>query len=47
MVMNVKNAKLIFCFVLFGFLTVLSVLLGAFHTFPFCGFAIDSQNYYT
>ena len=44
MVMNVKNTKLIFCFVLFGFLTVLSVFLGAFHTFPFCGFALDSQK---
>ena len=42
--MNVKNTKLIFCFVLFGFLTVLSVFLGAFHTFPFCGFALDSQK---
>ena len=44
MVMNVKNTKLIFCFVLFGFLTVLSVFLGAFHTFSFCGFALDSQK---
>ena len=44
MVMNVKNTKLIFCFLLFGFLTVLSVFLGAFHTFPFCGFALDSQK---
>lgn len=42
--MNVKNTKLIFCFVLFGFLTILSVFLGAFHTFSFCGFALDSQK---